>query len=135
MIHLKNIVSDTHAGREDQSAMMPSLIRLLVLVCLGSSIIIAMLPLADTVRSGSIWSPAFLAKASVLICLAFIVTAAFYFVLKNLARFIDANAKAQAHFLDALDPRHVDVAILFSAALSLFLELGIIRWQSTVFPF
>ncbi len=42
---------------------------------------------------------------------------------------------AQAKFLDTMDLKYADVAILFSAALSLFLELAIIRWQSSVFPF
>ena len=42
---------------------------------------------------------------------------------------------AQAQFLDTLNPRYVDVAIVFSAALSLFLELALIRWQSSVLQF
>jgi spermidine synthase len=130
-----NVVSDTYSKHAQQSAMVPSLVRLLVLICLGSSIIIAMLPMADTVRSGNIWTPTFLAKASVLIGLALVVTAIFYSVLKKLAPVIDANAKAEAQFLDRLEPRYVDLAILFSAALSLFLELSIIRWQSAAFPF
>src|SRR6202007_394132 len=48
---------------------------------------------------------------------------------------LDANALAQAHFLDTLDPRNVDLAIAISAALSLFLELAVIRWQSSVLEF
>src|SRR6516162_2597877 len=37
--------------------------------------------------------------------------------------------------LDSLDIRYVDAAILFSAALSLFIELALIRWQSSVVVF
>jgi hypothetical protein len=45
-------------------------------------------------------------------------------------------ASDQAAFLmNELSDRWVDLAILASAALSLFLELAIIRWQATVFPF
>src|SRR5579862_2980096 len=55
--------------------------------------------------------------------------------LRKLAPMLDANAVAQAQFLDTLNPRYVDVAIVFSAALSLFLELALIRWQSSVLQF
>jgi spermidine synthase len=55
--------------------------------------------------------------------------------LRKLAPMLDANAVAQAQFLDTLNPRYVDVLIFFSAALSLFLELALIRWQSSVLQF
>ena len=55
--------------------------------------------------------------------------------LRKLTPMLDANAIAQAQFLDTLDLRYVDLAILFSAALSLFLELALIRWQSSVLQF
>lgn len=48
---------------------------------------------------------------------------------------IDADARAQAAFLDGLPARTQGLAILASAALSLFLELAVIRWQATVFEF
>jgi hypothetical protein len=41
----------------------------------------------------------------------------------------------QTRFLDGLDVRFVDLAIFGAAALSLFLELAVIRWQGTVFEF
>ena len=69
------------------------------------------------------------------VCLATIATVAFYYALKKLVPFIDASAQAQARFLDTLNAKYADAAILFSAALSLFLELCIIRWQSSVLPF
>jgi SAM-dependent methyltransferase len=58
-----------------------------------------------------------------------------FYALRRLEPMLDANALAQAHFLDTLDLRYVDLAILFSAALSLFLELALIRWQSSVLSF
>ena len=70
-----------------------------------------------------------------LVCLATIATVAFYYALKKLVPFIDASAQAQARFLDTLNAKYADAAILFSAALSLFIELGIIRWQSSILPF
>ena len=46
---------------------------------------------------------------------------------------IDAAAGRQAEFLDSIPDRYVGIAIFTSAALSLFLELSVIRWQATVF--
>ncbi|MGA2434864.1 MAG: hypothetical protein ABSG25_06220, partial [Bryobacteraceae bacterium] len=55
--------------------------------------------------------------------------------IKDLSPMADAAGSEQARFLDCLDAKYVDLAIVSSAALSLFLELGMIRWQSTVLEF
>src|SRR4030095_520312 len=60
---------------------------------------------------------------------------AFSYLLSKLRLFLDAAAVAQADFLDALDSKYVDLAIVLSAALSLFLELSVIRWHSSVLEF
>jgi hypothetical protein len=112
-----------------------SLIRLLVIIAFGSFSIIAALPLANVVQSGKAWSGSLVAKGILLVCLATIATVAFYYALRKLARFIDASAQAQARFLDTLNAKYAGAAILFSAALSLFIELGTIRWQSSILPF
>jgi len=111
--------------------MAESLIRLMVIIAFGSFCILAAFPLAIIAPSGA-WSGSFVVKDILLVCIA---TGAFYYLLKNLVPFVDGSAQAQAKFLDTLNAKHVDAAILFSAALSLFLELGIIRWQSSIFPF
>ncbi|MBV9725078.1 MAG: hypothetical protein JO299_07875 [Gammaproteobacteria bacterium] len=49
--------------------------------------------------------------------------------------FIDASAAAQARFLDTLQPKYVDIAIVGAAGLSLFLELALIRWHASVLEF
>jgi hypothetical protein len=41
----------------------------------------------------------------------------------------------QANFLDTLPEVHVPLALLIAAGLSLFLELAVIRWLATVYPF
>lgn len=41
----------------------------------------------------------------------------------------------QAHFLDTLPEKDVPMALLVAAGLSLFLELAVIRWLATVYPF
>lgn len=115
----------------------------MVLIAFGSFTTIAVFPLGNIARSVNASSGPFAAKgillvglaAIVLLGLATIATLAFFYALKKLVPFIDATALAQARFLDTLNPKYADAAILFSAALSLFLELGIIRWQSSVLPF
>jgi hypothetical protein len=61
-----------------------------------------------------------------------IATWALFHVLRKLKSALDANAVAQRLFLDTLDSRYIDAAIVVSTALSLFLELALIRWQSSV---
>ena len=122
----------TKAQTAPSSTMAKSLTRLMVIVAFGSFGTIAAPPLASIVRSGKAWSSSFVVAGILLVCTA---TWAFYYVLKKLVPFIDGSAQAQAGFVDTLNVKHVDAAILFSAALSLFLELGVIRWHSSVLPF
>jgi SAM-dependent methyltransferase len=56
-------------------------------------------------------------------------------LLQRLDGAIDELAREQAAFLDRLPTKHVQLAIGGSAALSLFLELAVIRWQGTVWEF
>src|SRR5271154_5497698 len=125
----------TNAQTVRPSAMARSLIRLQVIIAFGSFSIIAVLPFGNFAASGEAWSGSFVAQVISLVCLAAIATVAFYYALKKLLPFIDDSALAQARSLDTLNAKYADAAILFSAALSLFLELGIIRWQSSILPF
>src|SRR5262249_6115468 len=111
--------------------MAKSLMRFMVIVAFGSFGIIAARPLALIVESDKEWSGLLVVASILLICIA---TWALYYVLKKLLPFIDASAQAQAKFLDTFSVKYVDVAILLSAALSLFLELSVIRWHSSVLP-
>lgn len=117
-----------------RSPMNQAMIRLELLLGFGSFTIIALLPLEEEVRTKGIGT-GILARASLLFCLAIIATVGFYYLLKKSQSFVDANSLAQAQFLDSIAVKNVNVAILFSAALSLFLELAIIRWQSSIFEF
>jgi hypothetical protein len=57
-------------------------------------------------------------------------------VLAKRVGYFERAASDQAVFLmNELPERWIGLAIFVSAALSLFLELAIIRWQATVFPF
>lgn len=55
--------------------------------------------------------------------------------LQTIVARVDGIFADQATFLDTLPVRHLNLAIFGSAALSLFLELTVIRWQGTVFEF
>src|SRR5262252_8409557 len=134
---------------EAKSPLIRAMVRLLVVVAFGAFIVLFVLfPLglrfavdslgwpesALMARFGGLWS-ALLLEGVLLSGAALIATWALFQVLRELESVIDANAMAQTHFLDSLDPRYVDVAIAVSAALSLFLELALIRWQSSVLEF
>jgi len=64
-----------------------------------------------------------------------VMALAAYFLLCRLEPSLEHNAGEEAEFLDTFPLSYVDLAIFGSAALSLFLELAIIRWQATVFEF
>lgn len=71
--------------------------------------------------------------------LAAIRLAALYFATeerweKPLAAFCEQDALRQAQFLDTIPPAWRGWAILAIAGASLFFELGMIRWQSSLFP-
>jgi len=116
----------------DQHAMIRAMVRMLVAVGFGSFLILITLPLA---AGTALWSPAVLLKGVLRAGIAVVAAVALYYLLRKLERSLDNDAILEARFLDTSDPRYVDVAIVFSAALSLFLELAIIRWQSTVLEF
>ena len=123
-----------------QPAMLRSMIRLLSLVGLGSFIILISLPLAvrfrfarstlsldERLTAGGLWSAEFLLKSALLFSCALIAAAGLYWLLKRLEPTLDGASSAQASYLDTLDIKYVDIAIVISAALSLFLELALIR--------
>ena len=123
------------AESEEESIMLRSFSRLLVLTFLGCSLMPAILAFPNAIQLGGAHSLGFVGKQILLICGGLIATAVFYYVVNKLEPIIETNAVEQARFLDSVELRYVDVAILASAALSLFLELGIIRWQASVLEF
>jgi spermidine synthase len=112
-----------------------SLIRLMAIIAFGSFSVVHWLLSGNVLQSREPWLGSLLADGILTVCVAAVATAGIYYALKKLVPFIDASALAQARFLDTLDLKYADAAILFAAALSLFMELGCIRWQSSVLPF
>ena len=62
------------------------------------------------------------------------IYSAFHLLVWYKSDWIERQSQDQAKFLDDIPVLYIDLAILVSAALSIFLELAIIRWQSEVFP-
>ncbi len=115
--------------------MTKSFTRLVVLAFLGSGLIPLVTLLSSRVNIGpSIDSTFLLTEACVALVLV-LVTARLDALLQKLHDRLDANAREQDEFVDTCPPMYVGVAIVGAAALSLFLELAVIRWQSTVFEF
>lgn len=112
--------------------MIRSMIRGLVGVGFGSFLILITLPLAapETSRPSGL-----VLKAGLLTGVALVATAALYYLLNKLKPFLDDDARLEARLVDTSDAKYLDVAILSAAALSLFMELAVIRWQSSVLEF
>jgi hypothetical protein len=86
-----------------------------------------------TVSIGSFESPMQSAvPGPVLITAA--LSAALFLLLRRSASAAERLGREQESYLDGMAPAYLDLAIFGSAALSLFLELAVIRWQSEVFP-
>jgi spermidine synthase len=71
------------------------------------------------------------------VCAAAVLVAAWLLqpALRALDRCIEEDSVRQYEYIEALPLRHVDIGIVAAAAISLFVELAIIRWQASVFPF
>ncbi|MGA2435725.1 MAG: hypothetical protein ABSG25_10610, partial [Bryobacteraceae bacterium] len=127
-----NSMSGDQDGK--QSQMIRGFYRLLVLACLCCCLAIAALSGIAHARE-DLFSAGNLLKITLLVAGSIAITAVIASELKGLVRVVDAAAREQAQFLDCLDAKYIDLAIVGSAALSLFLELAVIRWQSTVLEF
>jgi len=97
-----------------------------------------LLPIIVAVCSVLIFDARLLQRFSMkLVIAAILMISASYGIsrlLRNLEDRFDNASERQASFLDNFDDWYVSAAIFISAALSLFLELSVIRWQSAVFP-
>ncbi|HEV2117742.1 MAG TPA: hypothetical protein VGR48_17035 [Terriglobales bacterium] len=72
-------------------------------------------------------------RLAITIALLMIVAVALQPLLRRLAPIFDRVAARQVTFLDSIPDGYAKLAIFASAALSLFLELAVIRWQGTIF--
>lgn len=125
--------ASSSSGESAQSPMTRGFYRLIVLCvlccCLAATAIITITPRDAPVPAGQLFKLLMFVAGS--IAVTFVVA----LELKDVRPLVDLVAFEQANFLDRLNPKYIDVAIVSSAALSLFLELAVIRWQSTVMEF
>jgi hypothetical protein len=108
--------------------------RLLVLACLCCCLAVAALSVI-THAAPDRFSPGYLLKLVLLAAGSFVITAVIAPILKDIGSVLDTAGWDQAQFLDCLDAKYIDLAIVGSAALSLFLELAVIRWQASALEF
>ncbi len=110
-------------------------VRLLALVFAATLFVPVVTAFCSRLNDPSPWTAAtyltYLAIGAALAAVAFGVLR----LLRSSERSLDDLFADQTRFFDELPVRWVDVAIFGSAALSLFLELTVIRWQGTVFEF
>jgi hypothetical protein len=116
--------------------MVRSFLRLLTLTVLGSALAPLIILVASRYMQDRVFPwhalPAYFLGALGIIALGMLLR----WSLGRLESRIDLAASDQTEFLaTALPEGRVGLAIFASAALSLFLELALIRWQATVFPF
>ena len=116
--------------------MIKSIIRLLALAWLGCWLTPVFTLISLRARAGSgvgDWTGTGFIVA--LIGAAIIGTVGFHRFLQALAPRLEAIGGEQVRFVNNIALKYIDWAIVAAAALSLFLELSIIRWQGTVFEF
>jgi spermidine synthase len=104
-----------------------------------SFLLSALLPLVVATCSGVLPATTVSAGYWAAVCagipVALVLSWLFVRLLQHLREPLDEVSREQASALDQLPAGHVDVAIAGSAALSLFFELAVIRWQGTVWEF
>jgi spermidine synthase len=120
-------------AREDE--MTRPFLRLLVIAFLASCLVPLITVDLTNLHFGIPFSSKQLILNVVVLAIVGIVTVIFRSLLKRSFPYLDANAREEVEFLDSISPRYLNLAIFGSAAVSLLLELAMIRWQGTVFEF
>ena len=105
---------------------------LLVLAFSGS---VALPPLVLLANENVYLSPGETLKVVLYALLALIALPVFHFLLLRLEPRLRKQSSDQAAYLGTISGSSLPVAIAGSAALSLFLELAVIRWQGSIFEF
>src|SRR5882757_6966961 len=131
---VKTEIPAERSARKKGGNWMRPYLRLLSLALLGSGLAPLITVCASYYALHTI-SLRFLITTAVIAVLVLALTLLFDRALIAFEPHLDRHAREQAVFLRSFPERYVRLAIFGSAALSLFLELAIIRWQGTVFPF
>jgi spermidine synthase len=106
--------------------------RFLFIALVGS----ALVPTVAELASGYSASPGqFFERHGLALAIALTVIMIGRRVVRWLEPVIDSGAAEQARYLDTMPVQWLDLAIAAAAGMSLLLELSVIRWQGSVFPF
>jgi SAM-dependent methyltransferase len=109
--------------------------RLLLFAFVGSCLLPVLTIVCSELNGNSAVTPGFLLWL-VGSCLVVLLAAiGFAVLLSRAGRRLDDNAQAQARFANQVPARYLNWAIAGAAAVSLLLELAVIRWQGAVFEF
>jgi hypothetical protein len=108
---------------------------LVVVAFFGSLALPPLAILSTIVTTGKQLSPGMLHATEVYGTFELAMTFVFYRLVGKLESHLQEESKNQAAFLEGLPDSYLAVAIVASAAVSLLLELAIIRWHGTVFEF
>ncbi len=111
--------------------MVPTTLRFLRATILLALILPLVVLVCNRLLRGSGLEPSFWMMTLGAALLVLAATVGLARAMRRLSPTIESLAAGQARFLDEIAPRRVPLAIVASAALSLFLELAIIRWQGT----
>jgi hypothetical protein len=108
---------------------------LVVVAFFGSLALPPLAILSTVVTAGKQMSPGMLHATEVYGAFALAMAFVFHRLVRKLEPHLQKESRNQAAFLQGLSDSYLAVAIVASAALSLLLELAIIRWHGTVFEF
>src|SRR5260370_2667184 len=136
---VQEFIPGSDRGNSD-GAEIPRLLRsfrhVVVLACLGSVFLPPLAYLSSPSIGGVIPSPGeFYLKVSLYGVPALAAIVGLYLLLLKLEPYLLQVSLDQAALLETIPGRSLSIAIAASAALSLFLELAVIRWQGTIFEF
>src|ERR1700730_14470160 len=136
---VQEFIPGSDRGNSD-GAEIPRLLRSLrhfiVLALLGSVFLPPLAYLSSPSIGGVIPSPGeFYLKVGLYGVPALAAIVGLYLLLLKLEPYLLKKSLDQAAFLETIPSRSLSIAIAASAALSLFLELAVIRWQGSIFEF
>jgi spermidine synthase len=121
--------------RTGESTLNRAFCNLVVVAFFGSLALPPLAIVSTVVTTGKQMYPGMLHATELYGAFALMMAFVFHRLVRSLEPHIQKESRNQAAFLEGMPDSYLAVAIVASAALSLLLELAIIRWHGTVFEF